>query len=259
MPAVCSARLPAISAHWSSYAAPRPGRPSLTVICFNLVEYFRSRRCLFCLQVCALGFTIKIVDADVAFTQGLGTFIMSAAQNYYYFLRRRRGAGDCWLRCCPWASRARWDCARRISSWPSPRMHRCVFIFLTHVSFCCRCAVVMSGSPRRSLTDRQVRRSLAAVRRLVPSGRPGGQRRGVPGVEHSHQCSIGHGGAAVRAGQAHGGGRGRRAAQDRQHGRARRIRSGERENRDTAGNGKLRGAGDWLEQQLALGAVRDHR
>jgi len=33
-----------------------------------------------CLQVCALGFTIKIVDADVAFTQGLGTFIMSAAE-----------------------------------------------------------------------------------------------------------------------------------------------------------------------------------
>jgi hypothetical protein len=30
--------------------------------------------------VCALGFTIKIVDADVAFTQGLGTFIMSAAE-----------------------------------------------------------------------------------------------------------------------------------------------------------------------------------
>ncbi len=27
-------------------------------------------------RVCALGYTIKIVDSEVAFTQGLGTFIM---------------------------------------------------------------------------------------------------------------------------------------------------------------------------------------
>jgi len=53
-----------------------PARPSTVLCLLN--------------QVCALGFTIKIVDADVAFTQGLGTFIMSAAQQLFIYFRRRR-------------------------------------------------------------------------------------------------------------------------------------------------------------------------
>ena len=40
-------------------------------------------------KVCALGFTIRIVDSDVAFTQGLGTFIMFDCR------WQRCAAGDC--------------------------------------------------------------------------------------------------------------------------------------------------------------------
>jgi hypothetical protein len=110
----------------------------------------------------ALGFTIKVVDNDVAFTQGLGTFIMSVTETQH----------------------------------TNDRSYHHVL----YVSLYLTLSFSVHASAGSSLC--QVRRPLAALCGCFEVRRTGWQRRNLPREQHPHQCTIWYGGAAIGADQA---------------------------------------------------------